>query len=1539
MKYKWYYKWHTYPFTKTLHYIITLLYLIGLPWAMWNYPQAPQRTKADEVAYNFPRWEWNNPQPTKEDLQDAYKTEENGQEVIWAVGNKGTIIKRSNSSWKQQYNEFSDNLSAIDGSDSEHIWAVGDNGLIIKYNGQTWSSQESGVDDYLNDIAVYNSNIAYVVGNNGIILKTINGGTDWVTQGERIYGGNKIGLLDADNVWVAGDNLIKTSDGGVTWVLVTTDIPDNFLSYKDIQVLDENNIITLSYYYISKTVDGGTTWYHTSIQVGMEFYINGFYALGPVDLVLYGGHEDYGGEQEAYLAQLYGICGSEDSQHFNCPIDPYDPSFDNLYPLNKILVLGDGSEYRVGNKGVIDHREGWSGTPVAQKVGTARQIGTIDVASNGTIYARGRYEGGLKSTDTGVSWQETAALGTRPSIKLQAVSPNKVVSLDDRGFVYTLDGGESWASCVGETLTSTFYAKENGTGLSIILPGMGHTGVDEYEIDGLGTCSLHTSYDDGITRSNLVGKGDTVYDLGSSGQIYKSINFGHTWQLLTTNSTARLLNAYIVDDNVIWVTSYDGTILKSINGGTSWNVYSPTQTGLSEYILAAYALDGMNAWAVGATGTIIKTTNGGANWSIVAQGKDIGLSKAVFADQNNIWATNGGIMRFHRPSGLLADKLLLQLPGQEFINESGLTGTPSVARAGVNYAATVYTVSDANKWDIAAIAPVGFSTTDPNDTNPADIATNNEGLCPSISCGKGTTNFVFHTPGTWTARAYVVGGGLSPYESSQITVIPGYPSTQSLTPSSMALPAGQASAAITLQIKDMYSNNTTVDSNTTIHLTTSSSRGRFSTSPDGPWSLGSLDLTIPSGSGSVTFYYLDFAQGTAIIKTTSTGLSDGTASIIVTPGALSQSNLTVGDSSLSAGQSTSATATLKDSGGNLLSGKTVTLYTSRGSRDTIIPANDVSNSSGIASFTIRSQVAGTSTLSAKADSIWLEDNPIVSFSPGAVSQVSLDDIPSTTTANYSLSASITLKDRYGNKATNARGKIITTSTDKQAVLPSVYSMNSSDSGQHDFNIKLRTIGSQTITFSYPETNVSASAKVAVLPTTVSRTISSIKSNKSSIKPDGKDSARITVTLKDDFGNPINSKEVKVKSSRNDDAITTSSDNRTTNSSGEAYFLVTSKATGESKISAIDITDDIQLSQTIRLSVTESSLASILSNIKDNKTVNTLTRRILRPIAQTVATVGLITIIVQAVAALPSIFQFLAYLIALLAEALGIKRKPKPWGVVFDSLSGKPIDLAVTRLFDSESKRLVATRVTDLSGKFGFSVDPGTYMVSVTKPGYIFPITRNSLSYLSREQTYYVGAPIKIEKKMENLSLSIPIEPVRTQMSFYSKMRILSRDLSEWISSFSLYIFVPILALGIITSAISAYVLAETKNYILMDSYFIMAGFYIIQRSRSQRRHGTVLAPTGDHKKLKRLANALIYVYDAEFETLRGEIPTDNNGRYTLFVPKGKYYLTCKASGFEMDNKLAKTTLNPGLKHKFYEGEIIDVKHPGYINEIIKMRTT
>src|SRR5262249_24384794 len=63
---------------------------------------------------------------------------------------------------------------------------------------------------------------------------------------------------------------------------------------------------------------------------------------------------------------------------------------------------------------------------------------------------------------------------------------------------------------------------------------------------------------------------------------------------------------------------------------------------------------------------------------------------------------------------------------------------------------------------------------------------------------------------------------------------------------------------------------------TTVALSSSSSGGEFSTSPSGPWS-PTLELTVPAGATSATFYMLDTQPGTPTV----TASLDGTTTMQV----------------------------------------------------------------------------------------------------------------------------------------------------------------------------------------------------------------------------------------------------------------------------------------------------------------------------------------------------------------------------------------------------------------------------------------------------------------------------------------------------------------------------------------------------------------------------------------------------------------------------------------------------------------------------------
>jgi hypothetical protein len=73
-------------------------------------------------------------------------------------------------------------------------------------------------------------------------------------------------------------------------------------------------------------------------------------------------------------------------------------------------------------------------------------------------------------------------------------------------------------------------------------------------------------------------------------------------------------------------------------------------------------------------------------------------------------------------------------------------------------------------------------------------------------------------------------------------------------------------------------------------------------------------------------------------------------------------------------------------------------------------------------------------------------------------------------------------------------------------------------------------------------------------------------------------------------------------------------------------------------------------------------------------------------------------------------------LVILKVSLEVRVRPA-YGLVRDAITHVPLDLAVVRLYDDKTNRLIMTRVANAQGKFFALPSAGTYAISVTKPGY------------------------------------------------------------------------------------------------------------------------------------------------------------------------------------------------------------------------------
>lgn len=130
------------------------------------------------------------------------------------------------------------------------------------------------------------------------------------------------------------------------------------------------------------------------------------------------------------------------------------------------------------------------------------------------------------------------------------------------------------------------------------------------------------------------------------------INFSTIAQWVEQNSgtSNRLLSVYFINTELGWAAGYDGTILKTIDGGSSWISQS---IGTLDDVHFIHFNDPLNGWAVlyeftpGRHGSVIHTSDGGNSWSVQLSIWGNTLHSIHFSDENNGWVAGSSGITFH----------------------------------------------------------------------------------------------------------------------------------------------------------------------------------------------------------------------------------------------------------------------------------------------------------------------------------------------------------------------------------------------------------------------------------------------------------------------------------------------------------------------------------------------------------------------------------------------------------------------------------------------------------------------------------------------------------------------------------------------------------------------------------------------------------------------------------------------------------------------------------------------------------------------------
>lgn len=282
-----------------------------------------------------------------------------------------------------------------------------------------------------------------------------------------------------------------------------------------------------------------------------------------------------------------------------------------------------------------------------------------------------------------------------------------------------------------------------------------------------------------------------------------------------------------------------------------------------------------------------------------------------------------------------------------------------------------------------------------------------------------------------------------------------------------------------------------------------------------------------------------------------------------------------------------------------------------------------------------------------------------------------------------------------------------------------------------------------------------------------------------------------------------------------------------------------------------------------------------------------------------------------------IFNLILFLINQLASWLGIIPPRDPWGVVYNSETKEPVDLAIVRLYDRKTKKLIETRVTSKNGRYGFLVKKGKYIVRVTKPSFIFPAQGQFGRYDGRYSNLYFGEEIIVNHDHEIINLNIPITPKESiKHSIMREQKYHLRQIQYYLGMVSF----PLLALGFVVSIVIALIHGGFLNYFVMATYFIAIIYQVYRLNIEPKPWGIIY----DSKTGQPLPMAIVKIIDPDYSRILETKLTDYAGRFAFMVVPGKYIIQVEKEEYNFPSR-ACVLINKKQQIDWYCGEMFEIK--------------
>ncbi len=291
---------------------------------------------------------------------------------------------------------------------------------------------------------------------------------------------------------------------------------------------------------------------------------------------------------------------------------------------------------------------------------------------------------------------------------------------------------------------------------------------------------------------------------------------------------------------------------------------------------------------------------------------------------------------------------------------------------------------------------------------------------------------------------------------------------------------------------------------------------------------------------------------------------------------------------------------------------------------------------------------------------------------------------------------------------------------------------------------------------------------------------------------------------------------------------------------------------------------------------------LLFSLADNPEVERIAANVVTPVAMAIA----IAVLLASAVATASLPAFLLYLLTFLLHPsqLIARRRRTQWGTVYDSLTKLPVDLAIVRVTDAATGRIVRSVATDRQGRYSVLVPPGSYRLTVQKAGYAFPSAhlRGKSEDVALSDLYFGDAinvqdPTKLVRNVPVDRMVVEKTPAAVQWATFG------RKVQSAIAYAPVLIMVVVVC---ITPTVPTVI-------ILVANALLFMAFRRLSHVPKPKSWGTV----ADARTGKPVGSAVARIFDTQYNKLLEMQVTDSRGRYAFLVGHNTYYVTYEKAGY------------------------------------------